>query len=1215
MSKVLHIASPDQAQRVRALDHTRSVLVRAPAGSGKTDLLTRRFLRLLGEVDDPSHIVAITFTKAAAAEMRHRILSELEKAAADHDSLSRSEEFDEFAMPALAGRAIQRSQTLKWNLLDLPAQLRISTIDSFCRELALQQPLLSGLGGNLDITEQPADLYRRAARSALEQIETEDLVLGPAIERLLLWRDNGWQEMESLLVTMLAQRDRWMQEFWLRAFDPDRESDWDALRARLERPFVRAIEDSLTELSHLLEAAPGACDEAMALARFACAQSGNIHHRELAELADFPCGPFTTTDEIEEARQAYSCLAQLLLTAGGTFRKSVDIRMGFPPHRKAEKQRIVALCAQLEAVPDLQQALAALRCLPLARYTDDEWQIVRACFVLLRRAVAELHVVFAEAGRMDFTEIAQRAQRVLVDQDQQPTDAALAIAEGIHHLLVDEFQDTSRRQHRLIASLVGAWPDTIGRTVFVVGDPMQSIYSFRDADAELFPRVQALGLEVFHAEPHVFEFAALASNFRTAPALVETLNECFAQIFAINDGSGVVFSRAEAARAPRPTAARAFDLHLDFIPQISHSSATEMQKKEDGLRLREAARTAQTQQIVALIRSHMSHIDEARQRGDKYRIAVLGRTRSVLAPIAQALREAAIPFRAVDLEPLADRPEVLDVLALARALFNPEDRVAWLGVLRAPWCGLSLAGLYLLTSADDPTLLARPLPELLRERANLLTEEDRNAVARLLHALAAVSALRAAQPTASLGTWLEQIWQSLGGADCVDETARANLDELWSCLDQLSGGEADLLGRGLTAALENLTAQANPAASSECGVQLMTIHKAKGLEFEVVIVPELQAGCGRGRGGLLSWLERGLERPDESDEITEFLVAPLQPKGEDRGKAKEWVDRVYRRRESQETRRILYVAATRAREELHLFARPTFKTDKTGALCLCEPPNSLLSTAWPALEQQVQARFEEWKRTHEGGDIISIAASAGNLLTMPSPVKPTMLRRLPPGYQPSRLPTPALSSAEPGVVGLGSARAYSRHEGGLLSREFGSAVHSFFEELARLRISYDMESARSLLQQLTPRITAQVRSAGVDQAQASRIVARALDVAIRASHDANAAWILSPHASAASEVRWAGVIDGNLRIIQVDRVFQAGQSPQSLGQDAWWIIDYKTAHADDIDPEATLPQLRASFAPQLELYAHVLRNLHGAGVSIRAGLYYPRMLAFDAWEL
>src|SRR5579862_1425108 len=160
-------APPDQPQRERALDAGRSILVQAPAGSGKTDLLTRRFLRLLREVNDPSQIVAITFTKAAAAEMRHRILSEIEKAAAS-DALP--ENTDELSMEMLAHRALNRSRALNWQLLDLPSQLRITTIDSFCRDIAIQQPMISGFGSDLAIHEQPAELYHRAARRTLQQL-------------------------------------------------------------------------------------------------------------------------------------------------------------------------------------------------------------------------------------------------------------------------------------------------------------------------------------------------------------------------------------------------------------------------------------------------------------------------------------------------------------------------------------------------------------------------------------------------------------------------------------------------------------------------------------------------------------------------------------------------------------------------------------------------------------------------------------------------------------------------------------------------------------------------------------------------------------------------------------------------------------------------------------------------------------------------------------
>jgi len=1217
MSSQHRIAPPDQDQRERALDPQRSILVQAPAGSGKTDLLTRRFLRLLSEVDDPSRIVAITFTKAAAAEMRHRIVAEIEKAAVPSPPPSD----DEFSVETLARQALQQSRALGWNLIDLPSQLRISTIDAFCRELALQQPLLSGLGGGLDIAEQPRELYRRAARQTLEEIGSSDtspaaVRLQQAIETLLLWRDNNWQDIEGQLVEMLAQRDRWMQEFVL-----DREPVWDALRERLERPFAQAVADALARLEALFAQEPGSRDEIMALARFACDNCEGGRLQELAERADFPSGPFEDSDLLEEARLAWTCVADLLLTKDGAFRQSVNKGDGFPRGSDFEKQRFVHLANALADVEGLESALAAVKTLPAARYTEDEWIIVRSCFTLLRRAAAELKVIFAESGKVDYVEVAQLAQRILQDADGLPTDAALAIADGIDHLLVDEFQDTSRRQHSLIASLVAAWPDSAGRTVFVVGDPMQSIYFFRDADAELFPRVQRIGLELATGERHRLESAPLASNFRTTPQLVDQLNGIFAEVFRASDGSRVLFSPSQPMRSSAAGPGTHVDLHLEFVPQtvIRRGSSPDVRREKEAIAAeREQAQQAQLRQIVSLIRRKIKRMERARLRGEKFRIAVLGRTRAALAPIAQKLRDVNIPFRAVDLEPLAERQEVLDMLALARALLNAEDRVAWLGVLRAPWCGLSLKDLHLLTGADDAASLRLSMPALIKERAHRLSRDGRCAVDRVTAALATAGSRRASLPTAAVGTWLQAVWKRLGGAECVTPAALVNLNLLWKCLDALPGGEPDLLGSSLTAALASLTAQPDPDAASDYGVQLMTIHKSKGLEFEVVIVPELQAPTVRAKRRMLTWLERGLDQSGDSDEVTEFLIAPFQPKGEDRGRAKRWVDGVYRNREKQEIRRILYVAATRAREELHLFARPAVKRSRGGERSLCNPPESLLSTAWPALQSEIHAQFDAWKRAREAAEFVSLAAAGdSNVIQMALPFlipngKPATLRRLPPGYQ-----SPiAYSWSGKQKLDLADGRAdelYQRHEGGIASRTLGSAVHAFFEELARLMMSMTSDAARLALPPAGTRIAAQTRSAGIPRADADRIANQALEIAVKASHDPVAVWILAPRPNAGSEARWTGVIGGSLRTVRVDRVFRAGPTPSSEGNDAWWIVDYKTAQA--ADPGPAIAEFRALFAPQLEIYAQILRNLHGAEARICAGLYYPRMLRFDWWEV
>lgn len=1209
MNKALSRTPVDQQQRVDSLRPEASVLVQAPAGSGKTDLLTRRFLRLLAEVDDPAQIVAITFTKAAAAEMLHRIVGALEKAAHAAEAAS-----DPHSMEALAARALQHSLRREWRLVELPGQLRITTIDSFCRELAAQQPLLSSLGVGAEIADPAEELYRRAAQRTLELLGDESTEqrkqVSNAVERLLVWRDNQWSELEDQLVEMLSQRDTWMQDFVLR-----REVDEEALRARLERPFHHATHKHVMELERCLDGLHGTREEAHALARVGCAESEQGLYRALAEMESFPVSPFANAEELEDARAAYVCLADLLLTKEGTFRKQINKSMGFPASRKREKERLEILIESLRTQPELEPMLDAARGLPPARYTDEDWGIVRACFTLLRHAAAELRVVFAEAGAVDFVENARMAMDVLSDEDGQPSDAALAIGEEIRHILVDEFQDTSRRQHQLLAHLIAAWPEREGRSCFAVGDPMQSIYFFRQADAELFPRVREIGLELpsvdgFPAQPLRFSYQPLQANFRTRPQLVEDLNEKYAKIFAMKDGSGIAFASAKPARIEEHRSKQGACLHLTFAPQAAWGRET----SEENYRLREEARNEQLQEMVALIRSYEERVEEARRHGEgkRFRVAVLARAKKALLPIAAALREAGVRFRAVDLENLAERQEVLDALALARATLHPMDRVAWLGVLRAPWCGLSLTDLHIIASTDDAAQLERPMRVLLRERASLLSDEGQAAARRVLHAMDAAQSQRTLQPTWTLGTFLEHVWVSVGGADCVNAEERANVDLLWSCLDELPGGEAALPGAALDAALRQLNAMPDPEASADAGVQLMSIHKSKGLEFEVVIVPELQSKSASGSRRMLSWLERGLAEEDESGAITEFLIAPMQPKGDEAGSTKRWVDAAYRERERQEMRRILYVAATRAREELHWFARPTYKTDKDGNVELVEPANSLLATAWPALEEETRARFDAWKAarsvcaTHEG-TLETLAASGENVVVLPVKVmdeaKPTRLRRLPAEYAGAM--REAQERREKSVT-----QAYARHEGGLASRALGTAVHACLEAYARLRTGHEIEDSLALMEGRAPRWTAEMRALGMDAAEAKRAAMEAMRIAKEAATHPIGAWILGPRKDAESEAAWTGVAAGGVRTMRVDRVFRAGEAALSEDGDCWWIVDYKTT-----DVDAPLTELRALYAPQLEAYAAMLRNLRGSETRIRAGLFYARRLELEVWKI
>lgn len=296
-----------------------------------------------------------------------------------------------------------------------------------------------------------------------------------------------------------------------------------------------------------------------------------------------------------------------------------------------------------------------------------------------------------------------------------------------------------------------------------------------------------------------------------------------------------------------------------------------------------------------------------------------------------------------------------------------------------------------------------------------------------------------------------------------------------------------------------------------------------------------------------------------------------------------------------------------------MFARPQYKSDGGSGFTLCEPNNSLLATAWPALETEVRERFEGWSRAAREADITAIAAQVqGALLEMPAPIKPTLLRRLPQDFElPARV---RFSDPSPAIVGGEADALYRRHEGGAAARALGLAMHALFERFARLAEGMSMEAAQAALRDLELPLVAQSRAAGIAPAAAAEIARQAINSTLEALQDPIAAWILTPHPHAGSEMGWTGVIDGAMRNVRADRVFRAGDAPGENGDAIWWIIDYKTAHPEG-DAENVVAQLRPLFAPQLEMYGRFLRKLHGDAIEVRAGLYYPRLRQFDWWKL
>ncbi|MEQ8660335.1 MAG: UvrD-helicase domain-containing protein, partial [Gammaproteobacteria bacterium] len=795
----------DAAARLRALDPACSFAVQAPAGSGKTTLLAQRVLRLLATVEHPEQIIAITFTRKAAEEMRSRIVAAL----AEADAPAPADAFRR-ATWELARGARAHDAAHGWGLLEQPARLRIMTIDALCQSLVRQMPVTAGMAAAPVIEEDPALLYRDAAREALAMI-AEGGRWRQAIARVLGHLDNDWSKLELLLADMLARRDQWLRVTGIGA-------DQGALEAAYARVVAAEIEVLVAALP------PGVAHELVALGAHAGA---HLDASPLATLIALP-GPSPA------ALPAWHALAGLLLTRAGKWRSSIDKRAGFPADgadNKAMKQRLKDCIALCTAVPGLRARLARIELLPPAPFAPGEWETVGALFELLRRATAHLMVQGELAGRADFTAFSMAALDAL-GAPEQPTDLALSHDYQLRHLLIDEFQDTSITQFELVRRLTAGWSADEGRTLFLVGDPMQSIYRFRQADVTLFRRV----LDDGRIGSVMLEPLALAVNFRAQAGLVDWINDLMPDALAVADADDAHFV---AQHAVRPALADTVSVHA----ADAHAGP------------QEAARVAA---IIADIRA----------REPQSSIAVLVRSRSHLAAITQTLDARGVPLVAREIKAFADVPVVADLVALARALLHEADRVAWFAVLRAPWCGARLATLARLAQHDGTLLEAIELAVT----APVLDDDER---ARLARVAAVFAALRRAARRMPFAELLEHAWIALGGAALLateDDIAAARA--LLDVVAALELEEASLSAERLTARLADRHAT---ASSHDPGaVQLMTMHRAKGLEFDHVILPGLGRTPRSEQQRLLLWREELVGDADGES----LLLAPIPVKGE-----------------------------------------------------------------------------------------------------------------------------------------------------------------------------------------------------------------------------------------------------------------------------------------------------------------------------------------------
>ena len=1096
----------DHAVRRTALDPSRSFLVRAPAGSGKTTVLIRRFLCLLGLAEHPEEIVAVTFTRKAAQEMRDRVTEALLTAKSGVPPI---EEVDRETYE-LAVIALENDQRRGWDLIRHPSRLRVLTIDALCQNIVRQMPMMSGIAGLTTIEDNfsRSRLYKQAARSACEEIGATDM--NSTVVKALAYFDNDWGKLEGLIAEMLPKRDQWLS-FVTKTQD----------RIAFKEGYSEFVRSKLTVISDQLDESTK--NEMLSLVQYA---AGNLQDGFLSQIKSFP------THKQVDLRQ-WQTMLELFMTKAGAPRKSANIKIGFPTKHpqdaKKMKERWTNVVNTLAAhAGPLREILA----LPLDVYGEKDWEITDSLVKLLLVAAAHLIVLSDRTSRTDFTAFSMAALDALGDEDK-PTDLALSLDYQINHFLIDEFQDTSVTQFELVRRLIAGWVDGGQKSIFLVGDPMQSIYRFRQSEVGLFKQVADAG---FIGNMSV-ELLSLSVNFRSQGSLVHWVNTIIPLIVGEAGQSENYF---EAQKASRVESGDPFS----FYPFFEKSTKDE------------------ADQVVKIITSIREHSPRAS-------IAILVRSRAHLKQISSQLVSAKISVSNRELELLESRPVIKDLTSLTNALKHLGDRMAWLALLRAPWAGLSLQTLHQLSVMSSTFLDALGLSV----EQNLVSGEQGKRVARLCSIFNLAMADSAEKPFSRV---VQECWLALGGPSIFrGKQSLSDARKFFTILARLEAEGILLTPQRLRSAVAHHYSEGEVHTHGD-SIEVMTMHQAKGLEFEHVIIPSLGSGVRPGTKPLLHW-----QQNYGGSNLPTLLLAPIgAPNMEN--KLYDYLHHSDSRAKQAELARLLYVVLTRAKTKVYLLGHAN--RDKKNQVWK-PSAGSLLALLWPTLGPVFDKSAE--KKSFSAVEIQDIAQEGPKL---------RVLRAIP-----ETLPD----------YNQYYKKISLRHDESLefdwasdLAKQIGTVVHRMLELVSKntLRRSLD-----ELIELAEPFAKNQLKSLGVaknDLVFAVKSVMKALETSLFSERGS---WIFSEdHILADSElVLSCEMADGSLQTAVLDRTFIDSAGVR-------WIIDYKTGAHSGGGLSEYLDSEEQRYKSKLNHYANIMHNINPE--PIKLGLYFPLLDAWREWD-
>ncbi len=1125
---------PEIAQR-GASDPAVSAWVAASAGTGKTKVLTDRVLRLMLAGTAPEKILCITFTKAAAAEMAIRIGHTLGRWATLEDGdLS-------LALADLNGerpdrQTQNRARRLFAQVLDAPGGMKIQTIHALCQSLLRRFPLEAGLPPHFALLDErtSAELM---AESRQRILRDPGLFVGPALAEVA-----GLVNAEAfgeLMLELSRQRGQ-------------------LSRLREEQGGVELL---IAAVRAHLGLAPG--EDRVAVLRTASGESA-FDRRALMGAAEALLDGSKTDIQRGEAladwlafseekrAQGLEAYAKAFLTADGGIRKTLVTKKteeGYPGTAEA----LAAEAGRVLAVVERCKAAA----------------VAEATGALLTVGTALVEAYEAEKRRralLDYDDLILRTAELLKRTGIAPW-VLYKLDGGIDHILIDEAQDTNPEQWEVVSSLseeffAGSGASDAERTLFVVGDEKQSIFSFQRADPAAFSRMRAhYDGRIAEAEKTLRE-VALTISFRSTAAVLDAVDA----VFSRGDARDGLASEESEALRHLPFRRGAGGL-VEIWPPVGPEAGEEgeawspptRQSSGDDPAARLAGRIADT--VHGWIAR--GEILEARGRpihaGD---ILVLVRTRNrFFVELVRALKARGIDVAGVDRMVLTHQLAAMDVIALADFLLLPEDDLTLATILKGPLIGLSEEELFSLAhgrpghlwpalrAAADRKPAFRAAADYL---SGLLSEVDFLAPHELFSRVLETPC--PADPVSGRRAILSRLGEE--AVDPLDELLALALayeigqpPSLQRFLHWLAAGEADIKREMEQGQLRR--------------VRIMTVHGAKGLQAPIVILPDTMSAPRKSPAIL--W-------PDD------MLPVPLWPP---RRALEDPASRVARERANhrrdQEYRRLLYVALTRAEDRLYICGHHGSQAPAAGCWYeLCHDGLAELT----GVERRVDPGFDgEILRYHlpqteavEVPRIIDIVTAPGlpDWARLPPPPEP----------DPPRPLTPSRPSADEPAV-----RSPFGDDGRRFRR--GLITHTLLQTLPDLDPSARRPAAERYLARPVHDLTAEQQADITDETLA-------------VLETPGLATLFGPGSLA--EVPVVGLVNGRAVSGQIDRLL--------VTDDEVLIVDFKSNRPPPEDAEDTPPV----YLGQMAAYRAVLREIY-PNYPVRAALLWtdgPRLMALDS---